>query len=1332
MLPTIISSDWGTKQTVNWINRSIPGKIEIQKLSLHWGKGQIIEGFVLKDPEEQTVLQIDRFSTEGSLWQILRKNPALGFTQIQELNAVIVAEDKGGTNLQRALGLLTSQTPRSESSSTIFLSNVNLESHLFVPNHPLSVRIVGTTRQDQLHGSFDIDVSLNELWALDWKKLKEADKYLSTEASKESKFHARILNFPVDLLDRIFAFKKPSSKGIFSSFLGDRLNLNLDKAPSQEGLAFHLTMLAPLLQGDVKGLIKRDLLTLKEPATFYLDLQPETINPFIHDQFTLMHPSRLEGILSNLSIPLNFLHLEIPFDPYLCGFKIDFRLAETQLDFNSIGPLSMMNLQANLNALPSDKEIQIEVIGQAQQDKEPFEFHFTSSAKKPVSFSEGVQKMREGLHSTLTISHLPLQLIPFFHNHLEWKEQFGPHANVQLEVHSKNEEEWLGKLSIQTPQLILKEAQFNIGKNITLLSPAELNWIISPDTLTTLFHAPQLVLDHSYPLNLILKKFQLPLENPQLTKVQIESNIPLLRFSKFMKLGIAQVDDFSFSVEGQSLSQLHTISSGRFSIFNLEGNPSPLIPEPLVIKQTSELKIAKEGIEVPSAKIQIDNSITHIHAEAQLSSEGLFEFTQAPQFEYTLSPLAFQTLNQLIPLHLDFPVALQEPMTINLSVEPTQFHLKSFSLADLYLQGSMGVKKIVVQLSSEEAPILEDIKISWVFDSPRNNIYSKIKAITYNRKEGKPGQISTEMQFWFPSGFAAATHIQSEVHMNLTGVPTSFANMIAGTPDLNLIFGSIIDLNLKTFYDPTAAKPGYFDIAMDSANFHMEGTFKLDQKATLLDPKDFPVFRLTVTPESYPHIKKILKFQDDRQLAHSFVLQGNLVEFQIPLMKSWTDQAAFYFKFSTNAIQWKNDAALPWKIEGSLSTKNFMKQVDFFVQASAKTSLNIQGTLVNLFDQKSRLRNWQEIGLQAKLSGQQLTPDFMENLWVIGFDQKQKLQALFGETFDINLIFQLEKLHGSIQALAKGTQGSIQLDGQIKEGVLTLNKPLEGSVIMTPLFTQIFLARNVPLLNSAIGAENPLTFTIDPSQFSCPLIPFQLERVKIGKATLSLGKILFRNEGELSSVLSLIRPLSDQLTIWFTPIYMEMERGILSLKRFDMLIGNAYTLANWGSINLLKHQANFVLGLSAQTLEYAFGIQGLDENDILQIPLHISKGKVELDKKKALARISALVGQRQLGSKGKLFGSILDMVFSDKDNHEEPFPSPTTHPFPWQGEFTPQPPKSKSEKTPTQSASTSSSSQEAEKPPEKKKKKKEKLLDQDSLKDLQDGAVKFLDQWLGH
>lgn len=1336
LLPMLLQSDWGRNQALHWINRSIPGRIEIERLDLNWGSGQTIEGIVLNDPEGQSVLKVEKFSTEAPLWKIILRKPSLGLTTIHELNASIATNEQGESNLQRALGISSKESFSGLMPSTIVLSHVNIEGDLFPADRPLSIQFKGLTQQEEIHGSFDVQLALVGLWSSDWKNFKkDAQNYFNDEGRKEAKFNARIENFPVDLFDRLIAIKNPSLNGIFHSFLGDRLNILLDKEPSREGLGFNLTLLSPLMQGDLKGLINKDILTLKEPAVFHLDIVPHSIQQWIDHRVTLKNTPRIELVFSDLYLPMDLFHQEkgVDLDPCLLALKAEITLPETELVVKDVGNLTIKNLQSNLNALTCDKLIHLEVIGQANKNGEPFDLHFTSTMNKPTQLSNIIPQTRQSLHSTLTISKFPLQLIPLFHQHPEWSEALGSHINAQLDIYPV-QDEWTGILSFQTPNFVLKEAQLNFGKKLTLMSPAIFHCNLKENCLPAFFKNNQFMLEESARLNLIINQFQYSFENSELTKILVETSIPHLRFPKLISWGIAQLDDVVLKIEKKSSRQFESNLTGQFSLFEHSGNLSPFLPKPLNFHQLSTWDIGKKGLKAWSGQINLQNAMASFQAEALMNSTETVELTQSIRMNYTLSPQALELLSRRFDKN--WP-ALQEPAKISLNIEPKEFNLKSFSLSDLYLQGFLKVDRIAFKDSSGKIPALEEVFIPWVIDSSRNNIYTTFKALAYHPNENKSNQISAHLQFWLSPGRFNFSHFPTEMRLNLTGMPTSLINLAFDTPELSDIFGPIIDLNVVSLYDPISKLPGSCDVIVDSTNFHIDGKFKLDQHITIFDHKKSPNIRLTVTPQSYQQIKNLLKFTDDRQLSHPFVFSGTLLNFDFPLDQTWTRKGTFDFKFASTDIQWINGMTDPLKLEGSLSSSNLAHQLDFSAKILGKTSLLLDGSLLNLFDSSGHLRPWQEMGLKGKLNGEKLTPAFLHHLLPMNIDQKSKAQALFGETFDIAFLIQFQKLNGFLQGQVQGTNGNIHLDGQLRNGILTLQKPFEGSLKVTPLFVQSFLAKNVPLLGSVIEAENPLTFSIEPLDFSCPLFPFRLEKIRIGNGNINFGKLILRNEGELSSVLNFIRPNNDrQLTIWFTPIYFKLDKGILSLKRFDMLVGNSYTLANWGSINLSNQQANFILGLSAQTLQFAFGIQGLDEKLVFQIPLHLAQGKVELDKKKATTKIGSLLAQTHGGNAGKLFGNILDIALSDQG---EPYPSPTTTPFPWHKEFK-SPSQSSKIKTdvPRETSEELDQIQPKEKKDnrdkkdkkDKKKKKKNSLLDESNLKSLSEGALQILDQWL--
>ncbi len=1323
-LPTLMSTDWGRRQTVYWIGRLIPGKVEVRQLHLQWSKGQTVEGFLLKDPEGNAVLEFKRFTTDATLWQLIKKSTCLGFTQIQGLNATINVDKNGQTNLQKTFGLQNqSQIP--SIPTTISLSNIDVDSYLFTPRHPLSIQIKGFTQQGHLNGSFEAKISLDGLPASNWREFQEeAEKYFNTHRQKEAKIQAQIVNFPIEFIDHLVGLQNPNLNGLFHSMLGNRLNLDLHKEPSEEGLAFSLNLSAPLMQGEIKGILIKNMLTLMAPSALQLNLLPESLNPLIGEKIELNSPSHIEIVFSDLCLSLNLLNQKLTVDPCLLGLKSEIKFSGIDLNIHSLGKFKISKLNAHLNSLQCDRAIQLEAIAEIEHDRDPFSIHFTSSLNQPIPISRFFQDARESMSLNFTLSHLPLKMIPIFQHFPEWNERIGPYINAQLELKPQDKKEWKGTFSFQTPQLVLKEAVFNIGEEINLQAPAQFKWKVPSNCLQTWFSIKNATLGGLDSLEIRLKSLKIPLNDYKLMSFEWESYAPYIRISQLVDGEIIQFDDFSFQLKGKELIQLQSDLSGKISLLNETGHLSLLTRDSLTFKQTSNWKIQEEGDLKMLSQVQLDNSMMHFQVDAMLHSNGLLQLTRPIYMDYILSPHVFENMGHF--LHKESWPKLQDHAHFKLHVDPTEFNLKSFSLSQLHLQGMLEIQKIVLQDVSGEFPILENITIPWVMDASQNIFSTDIKGTIYTQKDKKPTPISSHLQVSCLPGHYDLAHTKGELRMNFTRMPTSILNILIGTTDLTPLIGPIIDLNLKTFFDPTIEKPGYFDIVLDSTNFHVEGRLKLEQNVTIYDPSKPPAFRFTLTPESYQYLNQVLNFKDERQLNAPFTMIGTFSHVDFPIKENWADQAAFDFKFFTDPIQWLNIPTSDTKLKGHIFTQQLKDSVSFSAQLQMASPLSIEGDLTHLVDQNNRLNQWEKIGIRAKLNGQQLNPLFFENLVPLEFGQKQKLQALFGKALDIHASFRLENLDGPIQASIKGELGYIQLDGQIEKATLFLNQPLEGSLNITPLFLKAFFASDIPFLNTLTGAENPITFKIEPSQFLCPLFPFQLAHIQIEKSSLNLGKLQLRNEGEIQSILNLIHPISDSyLTIWFTPILMKLKEGSLSFERFDMLVSQAYTLANWGSINLLTHQGSFVLGIPAQTLKTAFGVQGLSKEYILQVPFFISEKAIKLDKKRVVARMSALIAQSHGGSKGKVLGSIMDTVLSDK---EEIYPSPTTYPFPWEGTFDSSLDSSIDSPIIPPAENQPKKKPSKEKTDEEKNRKKSKGIKQDSLDYLQEGILQIFDR----
>jgi len=114
LLPTIVSSGPGTNFVLSFVNKSIPGKIEIKDLSVGWFSGTKVEGLTIKDPEGASFIVASVDAPDIALLALVRGNLALGTVTVNASQCDIVQYEDGTTNLDRTLGTLEESKPKDE------------------------------------------------------------------------------------------------------------------------------------------------------------------------------------------------------------------------------------------------------------------------------------------------------------------------------------------------------------------------------------------------------------------------------------------------------------------------------------------------------------------------------------------------------------------------------------------------------------------------------------------------------------------------------------------------------------------------------------------------------------------------------------------------------------------------------------------------------------------------------------------------------------------------------------------------------------------------------------------------------------------------------------------------------------------------------------------------------------------------------------------------------------------------------------------------------------------------------------------------------------------
>lgn len=277
----------------------------------------------------------------------------------------------------------------------------------------------------------------------------------------------------------------------------------------------------------------------------------------------------------------------------------------------------------------------------------------------------------------------------------------------------------------------------------------------------------------------------------------------------------------------------------------------------------------------------------------------------------------------------------------------------------------------------------------------------------------------------------------------------------------------------------------------------------------------------------------------------------------------------------------------------------------------------------------------------------------------------QELHQLLGPTLDLAGTVSLDRGKGNIDLTIRSANLETHLQGFLTEHSITLDKPLVASLRLTPEMSSLLLKDANPLFLTGIAAENPITLRIEPKDFSFPL-PYSLEKLKVGQATLDLGKVKCQNGNSLRTIIAILKAdrFSDvsQMNAWFTPVTFRIDRGTLEAGRMDALLADSIHICTWGNIHLIQDQLDMFLGIPVDTLHKSFGINNLTPNYVLKVQIRGTTKEPDIVKGPAIAKIAALIAAGQISKKGFL-GDFVNLISKPKEEKDVP---PPKHPFPWE------------------------------------------------------------------
>lgn len=928
--------------------------------------------------------------------------------------------------------------------------------------------------------------------------------------------------------------------------------------------------------------------------------------------------------------------------------------------------ISLKELQAYLHLTPSASEpITLQLHGKTQLDDILGQFAI-DLACSGIDLAGCLKNKQEAInldqttvHFIANIQNFPValldQIIAVRNPKLAGMLQLalGDTLNLSVENSLKIKEQQADlALSIKSDKLNSTPLQLHLGKELTLVQPADVHLSLASTFIQQLIgNTQKLTLNRESELELQLNQFTVPI---QFTDFQKET----LAFSDAIKRSL---------IEASLTCHPLNISSSNFGTFdmrhfamNVKGNP---------------------------------------FSEMQYQASADLEYFNAK--------------------------FLAKPATLNLTLNPVNINFSQLSQNDLskfVFSGTVASEELSFnqKLAHHVAEItLKKLHIPWELDALSNKIRLNINGETLLGNDTAPGILKADLliENWLANRQIDLKSAAINAKFQLQKIPTLLLRGFPKGRELSEFLGNTLDVTLNASVKGNNYLKGILNLEVNGEELYGHAALNIDKVVTLQNPAQPIQMQLTLTPKRFDlmrslMINKALPLSLQEPAKMSFAIHSLSFPLHEILQPSegqghWLSKTGATIQFGLERLrlfdkQHQQKIAFE-NIVANVESATLTKKIRFKIAAqeshhSTTEDLTFVGTVENALtpNLKPDLNNC-SIHLEAK--SKQLPASLLCAVACLDSDKRNKIETLLGQHIDADIKVQLNQFSGPLQATLKGKNGHLYADAKLNQGLLTLNTPLEISIAVSPKLGKTILEEILPILSGVIGAENPVKISIDPNGFSVPLQPLDLANIRLGKATIELGKMHFSNEGQLGMVFDLLKPSAhERLTVWFTPIYLNMQNGVLKVNRMDMLMLNQYPIALWGNVDFAKQLIDMKLGLTGTALNNAMNLLNLEHHYMMQIPLKGKMGEASIDKTKAAARISALIAQHQGGAHGVLIGTFLEIAGGGLT--EEQAPPPTTNPFPWGTEVY----QAKKQQQSQQNAETAESS--------KKRKKSKKIEDQ--------------------
>jgi hypothetical protein len=1248
-IPSILSSQIGKQFLVRSLEQQTGGSVSIGTASFNWTHPQSILNFSLKKPGELS-FHFESLILETSFWNLLVRNGNIGHIKLVDPEMTLYPPSQRSSSSQKKLRTASTTSKEEVSHWSNFWGNLEIEGGkistissqnqwaelnqihltLSVPHSlfPFSIDFHGKTKSDDSAGSFAV------------KGVVERDEDLF-----ELEATATVSHFPVASIDALSSFFAPKMKGIFLDTFGQTLSLNLtcSKKKSQENLSLHLhTSNAHL---SLLAHYQNQTLTLQNPLEISWIAKPDVLHmllPLPHVKFRGNTP--LHVTIDRLTLPLervsNFpekidleanVHIE---QGALSLGKTDEALLVDQFDLLvKSNPLDktltcQLQNQFRLNGLPKTR-VQAEALisDQFRQEKlravKTFDFScYNFPTKLLESFSPKAKRVTEWLGSTFDVT----------------AEKFQGQRDHKFSI------------SLLSPLIHLSNTSFTLTDQLTLDLPAEFSYQLSPSHFQ-LLASPTTILgkleEFKSPLSWDWKdtEWKLSLEGQDL-----ETPFGLLPLLK----GEAK------KAKGAPIGcELNSLCEFKLGLWQ-----RAFFGERLNARLSGTLDLAP-SFAISPCKVQLEGKNLNTCFEATLASHT-FTLKKPLVATWTLDP---KLINHLIADRKEIPFLL-DPTQVTLTVHPTIFPLKQDFSSELDLKVKGEIPSLHTTLRETEAPLeLEQVDLNFLFKGSQKISHLQIDASASSKAEIG---VSIENTTGELNPLQNPSHVSVHFHQ----VPTPIGDalfLMKGT--LSDLAGNWIDLELDF---SQSSKGNTLELNLRSPYLKAEGAFQIEDRLKLLKGRPPLKIEWNVSEKGYLAYKKwrdpTREDSSPFQIKDRALLKLSLesLSFPLPLEKFQFNQAAFSGQMKIHSLVFqqktgkeegkfnhldfhlskKEEAPLIFKIEGALSTQGLGKKG--LIQGS--------GQLDHFVSSKGTL-DFEDLTASVHLDIQHLPTVFLDALSNFSSPSSIPPSAFLGHFLNGSFDTELIEENGKLQAQIDASNFQTSLDATVANGCLSLNEPLRAKMTVSEKMNQ-YLSKNAKITIESV--KNPIELFISDQGFSTSIKSLDFDQMKLSHGVIDFGQLTCQNRGTPSEINTIFKIKGNQhlISLWFAPMEFKIREGLISIDRTEILYNHFYEIALWGDLNFRRQSVDMILGLTSQSLRAALGIQGLDSQYVLQVPIQGKFDHIKIDKSRAISKIALLIARKQMapqsGVWGQVFGAIGDLA-DDQSNVPRAKP-----PFPWE------------------------------------------------------------------